>query len=188
VIRVWISVSSQKKLLAITASNEMNLIKCVYDRDLQIKMVSKVCEFHTNEITNLKEQGDKFDWRSIAEAFFRSLCSVAPIIKHPSFKDENEWRMISQVYDVVYTGDVPYSRMGFRDGKTTIIPFYKIDLAIEYQDQGQDGRINLGFHDILIGPTGVVELPWRAVMNYLSAQNIRYSQITPSGVTLRGSV
>lgn len=82
-----------KKLLAITASNEMNLIKCIYDRDLQIKMVSEVCEFHTNEITNLKEQGDKFDWRSIAEAFFRSLCSVAPIIKHPSFKDGNEWRI-----------------------------------------------------------------------------------------------
>lgn len=176
------------KLQTFAAANEMRLVKCVYDRDVQIKLVSELCDFHANEITRMKKEEGKFDPRAVAEDFYRALCSVAPIIKHPTFHDENEWRMISRVYDVVYRMDMPYPRMGFRDGKTTIIPYLKTTLAVDYQDARRDGRIDLGFHDVLIGPTAIAELPWRAVMNYLGAKNIKYSQISPSGVPLRGSV
>jgi len=176
------------KLKAIAEANQMQLVKCVYDRDTQIKIVSEICDHYAEIYTEMRKENPKFDRSNLSEMFFRDLQLAGAIIKHPTFKDENEWRMISQVFDIVYEMNQPLDRMGFREGRSTIIPYLNTSLEVDFKDNDRDRRLDLGFHDVLIGPTGVAELPWRAVMNFLHTKNVRYSQITPSGVPLRGAI
>ncbi|EME67814.1 hypothetical protein H261_21566 [Paramagnetospirillum caucaseum] len=176
------------KLSRIAECNHMRLVKCIYDREQQVQIITELCERHIAEVTAAIEGGSRFSPEEAARSFFRDLCDIGPILKHPSFKDEGEWRMLSESYDMVYNGNLPWDRMGFRAGRSTIIPYLKVQLSVDYKNDDRDLRQDLGFHDVLIGPSAVAELPWRAVMAYLTARNVRYNQITPSGVPLRGSV
>jgi len=67
------------------------------------------------------------------------LNRYAPIIKHKSFKEEKEWRIISRA--------IPVSRDGFdfRAGAAMLVPFFKIPLFTE----GQAFQIQR----VVVGPT-----------------------------------
>src|SRR6185437_7924761 len=64
--------------------------------------------------------------------------SVLAAIKHPSFSEEQEWRIV--------TWEDSRRHMHFRAGRFGIVPFYKLPLATN------EGR-KLRFSEVIIGPT-----------------------------------
>lgn len=171
---------SPQKASKLASFNGMTLVKCVYDLAEQLRflenLVSTVAEAKSSDVT----------FENISKIFMKNFCTLASRIKHPAFREENEWRMLSRVFESVYEGSHPEEN-GYRAGRTTIVPYMKVKLDIDYGEDA-DKRLDLGFHDVLVGPTQVRELPWRAVMNFLQSKNIKYSQITPSNAPYRGSV
>ena len=181
---------SPQKLADIARKNQMFLVKCIYDQKTQADIVSNLCNQYAEDISKRisddRDGKEKYDAGAVAESFFHDLSMLGAIVKHPAFKDENEWRMVSGVYDIVYRGNVPLKKMGFRAGSSTIIPY--LNVSINLPTKFGESRQDLGFHDVLIGPTSISELPWRAVSQFLDAQNVSYSQISPSGVPLRSNL
>jgi len=176
-----------EKLIRIAEANGMRLLKCVYDREQQVKIISEMCDHFVGRLSKMKASG-KLDHGSLGAEFLRALSTVGAIVKHPTFADENEWRMVTHAYEMVYEGNLPYHQMGFKEGRSTIVPYFRANLEIDHAVRDHNTKVDLGFHDVLIGPSAVSQLPWRAVMHYLTAKNIGYSQITPSGVPLRGAL
>ena len=92
------------------------------------------------------------------------LCRYAPILKHISYKEENEWRIITPVLG----GDGP--KCDYRCGKSTLIPYYRFPL-----DKADSSR---GIKEIVIGPTPQIEESEVAVKGFLESQGWELSVVT----------
>jgi hypothetical protein len=77
------------------------------------------------------------------ESAIRQFQAFAPFLKHHSFKEEKEWRLVSPVF----FGD---PRLELRPGKSMLIPYLSIDLKLM-----EDKEI-LDF--IFVGPSPNLEL------------------------------
>lgn len=67
------------------------------------------------------------------DALMGSLPEVATLLKHPTFREEKEWRIIYRSMDLSIINKLrsPLSddEVEFREGKSTLIPYIKIPLA-----------------------------------------------------------
>jgi hypothetical protein len=70
-----------------------------------------------------------------------SASQLAMTLKHESFEEEREWRLISQPKFI--------SELEFRQGLSTLIPFFPFNL-------GSDRNSYL--HSLIVGPTPLPEL------------------------------
>src|SRR5205823_4822815 len=84
--------------------------KCIYDPDLQMQIINETLEDfltrgETGERTNLKH--------------FVALMRYGAFFKHPSFKEEQEWRLVS----------MRGIKTSFRKGKSMIIPYTSLQIS-----------------------------------------------------------
>jgi hypothetical protein len=101
------------------------LLPCVYDEESQKAIVSELVDVMLRENT----------------LFGASVViwSCAPIFKHSSFQDEEEWRFITRP---VSNHDEKYR---FRPGASMLIPYYSLKVA--------ESASELDINEIIIGPT-----------------------------------
>lgn len=85
--------------------------------------------------------------------FQKEALSLAPTIKSDKFEEEDEWRLISP--------PLTYKGAEFREGKSSIIPYWQFDL-----------RITDTLRKIYIGPTPEPELSKSALQGLLIKKNI----------------
>lgn len=102
------------------------------------------------------------------------LSRYAPILKHKSFQEEREWRIITR--PLLCTGD----RFGYRPGASMLIPYYRLPLA----DQKW-----LGIREIIIGPTPHADQSHNSVGGLLLKNDCRTYGILPDDdfVAIRSS-
>lgn len=74
------------------------LVKCIYKKDLQEKIIQSVLEniFSESQIPDNKKECDQLVHKKALE-FFIGFLVIAAIVKHPSFEAENEWRLVSNL-------------------------------------------------------------------------------------------
>jgi len=111
-------------LKALVKKTGWQLIQCTYDPAAQIKLVtelfkkhlelySKIVEYFGGEVPAAKESIDEQ-----IDKFIEEFVALAPRIKHPSFKGEMEWRMVSP--------PIPSDKLQFREGRHTVIPYFPL--------------------------------------------------------------
>lgn len=100
------------------------LYKCIYDRDVQEKIISELIEelkindsLNTNSIES---------WMKAIDTTIR-MVKYAPIIKNYHFLIENEWRFIVKEFE---SNDKNYK---FRS-RNGILPYYEIDISKNIHD------------------------------------------------------
>lgn len=115
---------SSKQLKKMAAKQRFLLCKCVYDHTLQYRIVSEIINQFIERYRSLmvadqvnQELTDKISWE-----FAQTLARFGPILKHPTFKEEKEWRLISEVIDE------KHSQIDFRPGQASIIPYFKFNI------------------------------------------------------------
>jgi hypothetical protein len=121
------------------------LARCVYDEDKQIEIVRALVEEVLEE--NLSSEFDDDGMGAEESALLRGLGGnlraylnrYAPLLKHESFREEREWRIVSRPR---FSSSPLYD---FREGKSLLIPYYKLDLA--------DAKNEFHMHEVRIGPT-----------------------------------
>ena len=168
------------KLSEVSVSNNFRLRKCIYDLDEQYLIASNAVQNCLNVFQQRNPESDPI--KSCIKAFdvfVDDYYNWGPLFKHESFREEKEWRLLSAIQS--YRS----ANVKFRAGKHCIIPYAAVKLDIEYSKGQSDGRTQLGFYDILIGPTPIKELPWKAVMQLCEAKNIYFTQITPTSIPYR---
>lgn len=115
------------------------LLPCVYDDKKQEELIGEILK---DSLERVKREKGKLEEETLAMEIAKRLIVYAPVIKNKVFIDENEWRIIiiyensekslseeekycDQTASEVQKSGKGDEPVGFRMGKSMIIPYYK---------------------------------------------------------------
>jgi hypothetical protein len=135
-----------------TVTEGFILSKCIYEPDVQRKIIDEAVDFCLQEAAK-----STVNW-----GFHGPLASVlfryGAFFKDPSFKEEHEWRLISPT--IMFHNE----QLGFRTGRSMITPYYRLSIAP--QDR-------LPITHVVVGPCPHMELSKSSVTALLMANGLR---------------
>lgn len=99
------------------------------------------------------------------------LNRYAPILKHKSFADEREWRIISRPLMCVH------DRFGYRQGTSMLVPYFRIPLI-------GDGE-PLGIEEVIIGPTPYKSQSRHSIQGFLYRMRLKQTKVRNSTAPFR---
>lgn len=147
------------------------LVPCQYDPDQQIALVQSLLQ---DVLAELTERGP-YDRRKVPNPRGGNLVAYlnryAPILKHESFKEEREWRIISRP---LMCG---LERFEYRAGTSMLIPYFRIALAPEKEP--------LQIEEIIVGPTPHSAQSRRSVQGLLSRLDLEATRVLNSTAPFR---
>ncbi|PZW39680.1 Protein of unknown function (DUF2971) [Mesonia algae] len=123
------------ELLNISNEQQFKIYPCIYSLEDQEKAIKRIID----DITQLYKK-NKFDIHNhnFFWQVFNSMFSIlAKCIKHPSFKEEKEWRLIGGPFKI------SDQKCNYRPTKNMLIPYYEFDLS---------SSETLGLDEFVIGP------------------------------------
>jgi len=119
------------------------LAKCIYKPDEKYAIID---EFIDNYI---KDRDKLNNVKYIPFNFAIRFSHIAPVLKHGSFLEEQEWRLISRQMDM------RNNNIDFHPGSSILIPHYNFKLAIDNEQ--------LEIDKLIIGPSPNKELASKAI-------------------------
>jgi hypothetical protein len=128
------------KLTYFAAKGDFVLRPCVYDEEVQKRIVDEICDYYLTS-TVINEL-------AIVQQFTATVISYGAFFKDPSFSQEDEWRLVSQ--------PLADRELHFRKGKSMIIPYCK---KMELRGSSADTLID----DVVVGPCPHMNLSVAAV-------------------------
>jgi hypothetical protein len=157
--------------LADVAKRERFLLaKCLYKQEEQAALIQALVAVVFSENVRMKEDG-RYPVAPQGGYLAARLHKYAPILKHPSFAEEREWRMIS----------LPLScrlpRFEFRPGKSMAIPYYRVPL--------KESENEIKLDEVVIGPTPHIEQSCNAARNFLVSRGLEDVPVNMSAVPYR---
>jgi Protein of unknown function (DUF2971) len=133
---------------------------CVYEEQEQRQIIRAIVDEAVEDVLNPKSESSEseFDYLERSGDLVSYLHLYAPLLKHESFKEEEEWRIISPpLFNHIDGYD-------FREGRSLIIPYYKLRL----KDASDEFRIS----DVVVGPTLDEERSLNSTINFLMHEGI----------------
>jgi hypothetical protein len=148
-----------------------SLLKCVYYRDEQEQIVSALLDDAIRRLLTTPVEGDREVLElSVRLRFLRSFSTLSPTLKHPSFSEEAEWRLILATEDD--TGDEKY-----RSGSHTLIPYRSFQLA--------DSETSACINELVVGPSPLQPLGVIAAEDFAKRCELPIGSTRPSTVPYR---
>ena len=139
-------------------SYSFRLLKVIYSREKQKQILNEILGAVTDSFKRMTDV-DVDNAESLTEAhaviFEETVTRYAPFFKHPTFHEEQEWRLI-----YFPTGDAHSNQIKFRGGNLGIIPYAKISVP-DSKNNDQEGILPIV--SIRIGPTGQPALARKAL-------------------------
>ena len=148
--------------------------RCIYDDDAQKKLAEQIVSAIETMAGARNSGGGESPpgsppYHDLFESVEADLLRIATLLKHPSFKEEDEWRVVSPVF----TGSVD-EPISYREGLSMLVPYIEFRL---------DCTRKLDFQHIYLGPTPNISLSMASLARFLSrhgiipAQGIMYCDI-----------
>lgn len=141
--------------------------KCIYDPADQMDLIKQIvdaievlAEEH-GENTDKTKRKPSQSYYDVFEMIESDLLRIAAILKHPSFQEEEEWRIVSPVITDYLTSPVL-----FREGTSMLVPYFEFNLA---PNRGEP----ILLEHIFLGPTPNINLSMNSLALYLSKKGIR---------------
>jgi hypothetical protein len=137
------------------------IAKCLYSADEHRELLGVLLEkllvtFNQHRADlDLKRDHPSQKCFAFLEDYRGSFLQVLSVIKHSSFKEEAEWRVISPYYPSFTIPEIRY-----REGASMLLPY--IHVGIEGSSGGQF------FDEVLLGPSRDTNLSMAALANFLS--------------------
>jgi hypothetical protein len=144
---------NHEAIQSLAVAQNFYLGQCLYDSEQQHDLAYEIVDC----LISMYQEGEDVD--AIFQSIEADLMTICALLKHPSFAEEQEWRLISPTF--TSTADSP---IAFREGKAMLVPYYLFDLEL-------DGMINLDH--VFVGPTPNAALSVNALMHYLTNKNAR---------------
>lgn len=178
------SIGFTKKILPLALEQGFFAVPCIYDFSFQSKVIQTLIDW---SLSLFKEACEKEDVvripggipvakeavlaQVLSVAFFVTLSIWAPALKHPSFSEEKEWRLIMHV------GREGNPNCQYRKGSSFVVPYYNFRL------QDEAGRLPLS--KIIVGPTAHRDLSRNSVLLFLKPNGITECGVQNSRVPFR---
>ena len=157
-----------RRLEAAALTQGYSLVPCLYHKDEQRKVIKSVVdetEARYSDSYQTKEQEFKM-------FFLGAVVSIAPLIKHNSFSEEQEWRLSS--FPMANATVKPK----YRAGKRSLIPYQELDL--------RDPHGEMHIERIYVGPTEDQVLAGEAVYDFCRNNNVVLKELNFSETPFRG--
>ncbi len=131
------------------------LAPCIYDPQRQADLVYQLFRGLFEDVGFWTPEKRK-DSRTICLDLAFDFVFLACVLKHPSFREEHEWRIV--------TREVPdeHPRIGIREGKLVLIPYFEFKLV------KPDERLNV---EIVVGPNPEMGLAMGPLATLLKHKN-----------------
>ncbi len=155
---VSIGFSSEQVLRAAQQQN-FQVGRCLYDPDAQRRLIAEVIDAVEALAATNKDNGASY--QDLFTSIEVDLLRIAAILKHPSFQEEDEWRIVSPVVT-----DYLHSPVKFRQGAYMLVPYLEFRLYPLAESR-------LPVEHIFLGPTPNMELAMNSMSLYLSKQSIK---------------
>ncbi len=162
---------------ACATRQRFRVVRCLYDSRQQGELIHELLDVVESMADT---QGENLDpsqrhpshsWYDLIERLEEDLLRIAAVLKHPTFEEEQEWRLMSPVIN-----DCETHPIDFREGSSMLVPYYAFNLRCV-----ETGALKL--EHVYLGPTANIELSMNSLDLYLRAQNaqprggISYCQI-----------
>ena len=163
-------------LSRIAEKHDSFLLPCVYDFKIQKKLLEELLVSHSKKYDeaikdNNQNNSDELA-HSISNEFIISLFALAPMLKHESFNEEKEWRIVS--WNLRVTPDIQ-----FRANESNIIPYIEISLCQSEEE--------IEFKKIFIGPASINDYSKEAVLQLLRKNRVPQNAIRLSSAPYRSA-
>ncbi len=96
------------------------IARCIYDNAEQAALIKKLVD----GVEYIADECEGMQYHEIFQRMESDLLMITAILKHPSFEEEAEWRVISPSY-----AEQACPRVKFREGTSMIVPYIELDLA-----------------------------------------------------------
>lgn len=157
-------------IMTCARGQSFQLGKCIYHAAEQEPLIEQILNavemlaLKHGEITDESKRHPSHSYYHVFELIESDLLRIAAILKHPSFKEEEEWRIVSPVLSDYVTSPVL-----FREGTSMLLPYLEIRLSA-----GQDVPISL--EHVFLGPTPNINLSMNSLTMFLSKKGVEVKQ------------
>jgi hypothetical protein len=162
------------QLSQIAKKHDSDLLPCVYDFEIQNQILEELLVLYSKkyvEAMNVNNQKNSDELaHTITNEFIISLSALAPMLKHESFKEEKEWRIVSSRLRV-------RPEIKFRANESTIIPYIEISLCQSEEE--------IHFKRIFLGPASNSQFSKEAVLQLLKKNRMPEHTIELSRASYR---
>lgn len=147
--------------------------RCIYDSARQADLIRQIID-RVEDLaarTSGTREVDEYTFEEVFEQVESDLLRIAAILKHPSFQEEEEWRIVSPVVT-----DFKDPSVHYREGTSMLVPYFEFSL-IDPQSAKQK------IEHIFLGPTPNRSLSMNSLAMYLAKsgvspeRGIQYCQI-----------
>ncbi len=135
------------------------LVKCIYDEAEQRSWMRTLLTDVLSQNAHRELNGGE-DRKIPGGSLAAWVNRYAPILKHKSFAEEKEWRIISHPLSC------PFNGFDFRPGTAMLIPYYKILLTTDIQ--------TFQIEEIVVGPTPHSRQSRRSLQSLLVPNQVRF--------------
>lgn len=145
------------------AEHSFSLFPCIYEPDDQRLIAEQLVEKYSeswNEIGSSQSQ-----W-----AFIVDVLKIAPFIKHEAFREEEEWRIVSEP---VWSASHAAILLKFRMTPSLLVPYLNVDFDISH------------VREIVIGPHPHAGLAEDALRSFFLTQSVQHVALRHSTVPYR---
>ena len=156
-------------LMACAKSQSFQLGQCIYDQKQQQALIEKVIQAVECLAAELGENTDESkrpptqSYYDVFERVESDLLRIAALLKHSSFQEEEEWRIVSPVLvDYVSTP------VKFREGTSMLVPYLEFKLGIDNDDP-------IELEHVVLGPTPNINLSMNSLTMFLLKMRVKLS-------------
>lgn len=150
--------------------------KCLYEPHLQEQLIAHIVDTIERMAVEFQQRPSttgttEASYSQVFESIEGDLLRIAAILKHPSFEEEQEWRLVSPLI-----ANCQHKSVRFREGASMLVPYF--DFSIMNRDTQ-----HIELEHVYLGPTNNIELSMNSLELYLEKhqvqpkQGINYCQI-----------
>jgi hypothetical protein len=152
-------------ILQCAQKQQFQIGKCIYEPAVQRKLIGQVIdaieshvEKHISGSTSRQQLAAIY--QSVFENIEIDLLRIAAILKHPSFREEKEWRIVSPVIT-----DCKDSPVLFREANAMLVPYMEFCLQVET-------GYPLQLDHLYLGPTSNINISMNSLKMFLEQNGI----------------
>ena len=142
--------------------------KCLYDSIKQKALIERIVDaieaLALDDAQYIDAYAEEYQWHGVFEQIEGDLLRIAAILKHPSFEEEQEWRIVSPI--IASSENKP---IYFREGASMLVPYYAFDLMAS-------PSAKLELDHVFLGPTSNIDLSMQSISLYLQKYNAKPDQ------------
>ena len=155
---------SPEHILRCARHQQFMIGQCIYEPARQQALIRQMVDAVEQLAAGLGCEGYPAGERStLYRAAFSTmetdLLRIAAILKHPSFHEEKEWRIVSPVF-----ANIAESPILFREGHAMLVPYIEFGLSLDGQP--------LALDHLYLGPTANINISMNSLKMFLEQNGI----------------